>query len=183
MQLRILDVISVPGGSANEDRAGFHGSCAWVIDGATDVIDAPLTDAASDAAWFAAALNDEVGAWAKSSATRPCPSSRTFSPRPSMRGFRKSAKRAPLSPDEQPSAAAMIVRFGEAGISYVTLGDCALIVQTDNGLVHVGDDEEKAGDQWVAKAIEEERVRASRPTLHSPCANRFGHAFETPAAR
>ena len=161
MQLRIIEVISVPGGSANEDRAGQHGPCAWVIDGATDVIDAPLTKASTDAAWFASALDEEVAHWAQAGAAgalSDLPAHLT--PRLAAR-FRNAALREPTGPDEQPSAAAMIIRIDKGKLSYVTLGDCALILETGRSLLHIGDDAEKAGDQWVAKAIEEER--ASRP--------------------
>lgn len=167
MQLRVIDVLSVPGGSANEDRAGHASPFAWVIDGATDVIDAPLTTEGSDAAWFASALNEELTVWTAShphDELRHLPAA--LAPRLAAR-FAKAATRAPTGPDEQPSAAAMIVRLEDDGLSYVTLGDCALILVTREGLIHIGDDAEKAGDQWVAKAIEEERGNYSEETALS----------------
>ncbi len=53
MKLEIVDVVSSGAGPANEDRAGAHGALAWVIDGATDVIQSPLAGEISDAHWLA----------------------------------------------------------------------------------------------------------------------------------
>lgn len=57
--LTVLDAISVAGDRAkqNDDVCGAHGNLAWVIDGATDLHDAPLSGAASDAAWVARELD------------------------------------------------------------------------------------------------------------------------------
>jgi hypothetical protein len=57
MPLRIIDALSVPSGAVNEDCVGGEAALAWVIDAATDVIEEPLVGTASDAAWFAVALN------------------------------------------------------------------------------------------------------------------------------
>lgn len=158
MQLRVLDVTSVPGSGANEDRAGYAENSAWVIDGATDVIDGPLTAGPSDAAWFAAAMHEELETWANAGAAGALQDLPAHLARNLDARFRKAALRLPTGPDEQPSAAAMIVRLEKVSLSYVTLGDCALIIETGSGpLVHIGDDIEKAGDQWVAKIISEER--------------------------
>lgn len=167
MQLSIRDMISIPGGSTNEDRAGACEAWAWVIDGATDVIDAPLTASASDADWFAAAMNEEVERKARTCASLPLSELPNLCASKLAARFQIDAKRAPDGPDEQPSAAAMIVRYETSGLSYVTLGDCALVLETGDGLVHIGDDAEKAGDRWVADAIEEERKVPASGIAHS----------------
>ena len=53
--LTFVEAISLAGDrkKQNDDACGFTDARAWVIDGATDLHDAPLTGAASDAAWFA----------------------------------------------------------------------------------------------------------------------------------
>jgi len=38
-----IDINSLAANEVNEDRAGIAGAMAWVIDGATDLIDTPLT--------------------------------------------------------------------------------------------------------------------------------------------
>lgn len=57
--LTLVESISLAGDRAkqNDDAQGFARGAAWVIDGATDLHDAPLTGAASDAAWIAETLN------------------------------------------------------------------------------------------------------------------------------
>jgi len=50
--MRLLDQISTPGGVLNEDRAGFAGTIAWVIDGATDIQDSPVLPGLTDVQWL-----------------------------------------------------------------------------------------------------------------------------------
>lgn len=59
MTLTYVEAISLAGDRTkqNDDALGFLGPCAWVIDGATDLHDEPLTGWASDAAWLAHTLN------------------------------------------------------------------------------------------------------------------------------
>ncbi|MEU5309504.1 protein phosphatase 2C domain-containing protein [Streptomyces sp. NPDC021562] len=57
--LKVLDSLSVPGDSMrlNEDRYGYSGELAWVIDGATDLESDSFLPAPSDVQW----LVDRVG--------------------------------------------------------------------------------------------------------------------------
>lgn len=57
--LTLIDSLSLAGDRAkqNDDAFGVAAPRAWVIDGATDLHDAPLQDAASDAAWIAHRAN------------------------------------------------------------------------------------------------------------------------------
>ena len=60
--LTLVETISLAGDRAkqNDDTCGSRGASAWVIDGATDLHDAPLTKAASDAAWIAHYLSTSL---------------------------------------------------------------------------------------------------------------------------
>src|SRR6185369_2394969 len=53
--LTFIEAISLAGDRTkqNDDACGFAGDRAWVIDGATDLHDAPMTGAKSDASWIA----------------------------------------------------------------------------------------------------------------------------------
>ena len=55
----LVETISLAGDRAkqNDDACGFAGARAWVIDGATDLHDTPLTGWASDVSWLAQAAN------------------------------------------------------------------------------------------------------------------------------
>lgn len=154
MALEFVDVLSIASGSDNEDRAGVAPPFAWVIDGATDVVPEPLTRAPSDAAWFAAAMNDVL---TELPAARPhslIDLPRLVAARLAPR-FAVEIQRA-AEPDEHPSAAAIIVRAtGRGEIEYVSLGDCVLIAEQNGRLAKIGVDEETAGDRWVAEALSE----------------------------
>ncbi len=64
--LTFIESISLAGDRTkqNDDAFGFTDDCAWVIDGATDLHDKPISGAASDAAWFAQALSTALYAFA-----------------------------------------------------------------------------------------------------------------------
>ena len=51
MPIDIIDIASQGSGAVNEDRTGSAGTLAWVIDGATDLVETPLVGEHSDAAW------------------------------------------------------------------------------------------------------------------------------------
>ncbi|MBL8535899.1 MAG: hypothetical protein JNM59_00690 [Hyphomonadaceae bacterium] len=60
--LTFVEAISLAGdrGKQNDDVLGFAGARAWVLDGATDLHDAPLSKAASDASWLAHFASDQL---------------------------------------------------------------------------------------------------------------------------
>jgi hypothetical protein len=58
------DIFTVAGNVVNEDRAGIAGALAWVIDGATDVVEAPLTTGPTDASWIAETLDSMLRGYA-----------------------------------------------------------------------------------------------------------------------
>lgn len=57
--LTLVESLSLAGDRTkqNDDACGSQGAAAWVIDGATDLHDTPISGYASDAAWIAANLN------------------------------------------------------------------------------------------------------------------------------
>jgi len=57
MPFVITDSHTSASGRVNEDRAGAAHDLAWVIDGATDVVERPLTSAATAADWIAGRLD------------------------------------------------------------------------------------------------------------------------------
>lgn len=60
--LTFVESLSLAGDRAkqNDDACGFLGARAWVLDGATDLHDAPLTGWASDASWIAHFANAQL---------------------------------------------------------------------------------------------------------------------------
>lgn len=160
MSLTIVEIASIASDEHNEDRAGFARNLVWVIDGATDVLEDQLTEAPSDASWFAKAFDDilrsELSALDAPLATFPALAAERLRMR-----LRRDSKRAPATPGEQPSGAAIIVRVDGAKLSYVSLGDCTLLTRDARGrLVHIGVDDDKAGDTWVRAELEKQLATA-----------------------
>jgi hypothetical protein len=63
--MRVLDSICDPGlgGRANEDRVGFAGNIAWVLDGGTSVADDVFLPAASDVQWLVDRVQDRLNTY------------------------------------------------------------------------------------------------------------------------
>lgn len=152
MQLDIIDQATSPSGPVNEDRLGAAGQLAWVIDGATDIVEAPLAGAHSDADWLAGQLDAAL----RQIATSP-PDNLALLPDlltgTLKAAFERAARRLPAGRNEHPSATGLIVRAGERGLDYVAIGDCTLLVDAGNAVERVGIDATDAGDQWLATVI------------------------------
>jgi hypothetical protein len=159
MPLDIIEIASWASGAANEDRAGARGNVAWVIDGATDVLEQPLTPGPTDASWFAGQAHREIERMAVDEPsdlqTWPDHLATVVS-----RTFDLDAKRAPVERHEHPSAAGLVVRSTGTTLQYVSLGDCALLAGTPDNLHLVGISEAAAGDAWVVEELRAYRAHA-----------------------
>lgn len=163
MMLRILDRLSRGAGPVNEDRCGAAGPLAWVIDGATDVLAAPIVGEMTDAAWFAEELDRAL---ARHALAPPADLFELPARLASEIGteFRRTARRPPGARHEQPSAAAIVLCAGRDAISVLSLGDCALVAETENGLVEIGIGGPEAGDRWVAASLASHSASAAAAT-------------------
>lgn len=152
MALKVLDQISVAGSGVNEDRIGAAGDLAWVIDGATDVLEAPLTRAATDAEWIAIELDAELHAHAASPgcgfAMLPDHLTTTIA-----ESFAIAARRQPRARHEHPSAAAIIAKHSAGVLSYIAVGDCRMIAATEDGIARCGPSADMAGDRILEASI------------------------------
>ena len=156
MKFEVLENVSAGAGAAgNDDRAGARDAHAWVIDGATDVVATPLVGETSDAEWLAAEIDELLSHGGDPGPLAELPARLA----PSLHAaFTRAAHRKPAGREEHPSAAAIVVRLGasnddERRLEYVSLGDCTLLAGDGARLVHVGIDEDKAGDRWVVERI------------------------------
>ncbi len=164
MTLKLIDLQSWPSGTLNEDRANANGDWAWVIDGATDVLEQRLTPGPSDAAWFAAALDDEIGKLAGNAPLDMSELPRLLAPSLHAR-FTEVAVRQTYERSEHPSAAGLITRLNGTSLDYLALGDCSLLVLGKERLQVAGVDEAAAGDTWVADALR--TIHATQPEVSS----------------
>jgi hypothetical protein len=154
----VIDIATLAANEVNEDRAGAAGAFAWVIDGATDVIETPLTKAATDASWIAETL-DSLLRQLTDTALPDLADLPAILTGALQSEFRRAAKRQPIGRHEHPSAAGLIVRTNGAHLDYVAVGDCSLLVTTRAGVLRIGVNEKDAGDLWVADALRTFRAR------------------------
>jgi hypothetical protein len=174
----VVDIATLAANEVNEDRAGVAGALAWVIDGATDVIEAPLTTAATDASWIAETLDTLL----RDLAAAP-PTDLADVPAILTRGlqwsFLQAARRQPIGRHEHPSAAGLVVHINGTHLDYVAVGDCSLLVTTSAGVLRIGVSEKDAGDLWVADALRTFRARhpdASADAAHAQLWPKLGAA-------
>lgn len=147
MPLRLIDQISTAGGGVNEDRTALAGTYAWVFDGATDVLDEPLTTAATDADWIAGTLDANLRAYAANPVCAFADLSEHLTASLSD-AFAAEARRQPRAPHEHPSASGLILKYNAGVLSHISIGDCSMIVADEaNGEVHrCGISDDEAGD-------------------------------------
>jgi hypothetical protein len=154
VSLRLIDRISVAGSGVNEDRAAAVGNYAWVVDGATDVIDSPLTRAATDADWIAGQIDATLRAYA---AMPSCP----FADLPEhlattlAEAFAAETRHAPRGRQEHPSAAGLIIKYDAGVLSYIAISDCTMIVSEagESDIRRCGVSGEDAGDRKLKETV------------------------------
>ena len=162
--LTFVEAISLAGdrGKQNDDALGFAGARAWVIDGATDLHDQPLTHSASDASWLARYLN-----WRLNEA---CGNDfgRAFSDaaRDAAQAFAALVRDRPCERWQSPIASVLMLQERAGGrIQGADLGDCRLLALDAAGAVH------SAGG--VPHAADAETRRAAAQTdAHKPLLER-----------
>ena len=116
--MRILDVAALAAGLVDEDRAGTVGDLAWVIDSATDVVDAPLTSYPTDASWIAETLDTQLRDLARRR-HRPRALPATLAPRLAT-AFRRDRETAALS-GAQSIPLRPVLSFGARAVAWNTL--------------------------------------------------------------
>ncbi|HRO03620.1 MAG TPA: protein phosphatase 2C domain-containing protein [Terricaulis sp.] len=165
--LTLVESLSLAGDRTkqNDDACGQVPGVAWVIDGATDLHDAPLTGAASDASWFALALNSALHAHAYAGGGE--------------RALRIQTKRiierklAPPFADlthgktierwQSPIASMLMLTETRSGVDGIDLGDCRLATLDAEGRAALFGGPEQAADAETALAAEQ--TDADKPLL------------------
>lgn len=126
-----------------EDSCGFNGPNAWVIDGATPLLEPLGLPAASDPQWLAQVLNMILAG------SYPCAGTDFVGTDFSGTGVRAGLASAlaavdtmatPLVGDEHirfPSAAISLAQLTAVGVEVASLADCTVVVRTVDGGIHV----------------------------------------------
>lgn len=162
--LTLVESLSLAGDRTkqNDDAFGFAGASAWVIDGATDLDDTPLTGAASDAAWLAHALNahlhnalseDDLRARVRAASTA------------ARDDYLRQAGGPPQERWKQPIASLLICVEHDDQIAGLHLGDCrAFALGADGALME--------GGPTPAHAEAEAKLASEQSDPHKPLLQR-----------
>ncbi len=172
MRLTLHDSVCLAGGLHNDDRWGLHGAFAWVIDGATDVLEERILPGPSDAAWFADALSAALMAQVRESAASLDTIIEAATDEVRER-FARASKRAVSKPHEQPSAAGIVLRVGDGHLQARSLGDCTLLALGDEAAHDLlrGDGPREADDA-LRDAVARMQESGQAPANTSPHAIR-----------
>ncbi|MGA7205773.1 MAG: hypothetical protein WBX27_14200, partial [Specibacter sp.] len=113
-----------------EDSCGFFGPHAWVIDGATTLLDPLGLPASSDPQWLAQVLSMELARGGGD----------TVRQRLAAALAAVDAEATALVGAETvrfPSAAVSVARLNADGVEVASLADCTVVVRTDDGATHM----------------------------------------------
>lgn len=133
--LTLVESISLAGDRAkqNDDACGVREGCAWVIDGATDLHEPPLTPAASDAAWIAQFANARLSAQAAPGDEASLRALVRRTSEAAAQAFVDAAGAFPADGWQWPLASMLIAAENENGITGLDLGDCRFYALDESG--------------------------------------------------
>lgn len=160
--LTLVESISLAGDRTkqNDDACGFAGARAWVIDGATDLHDAPLTGWASDASWIAHHLNRGLHEVFDDDPRR-CFADLS---RSAAQAFAASLQGRSHERWQSPICSVLMVEDrGGGALSVSDLGDCRVFALGADGALHVAGGPEGAADNEAESAARQ--TDAHKPLL------------------
>jgi hypothetical protein len=158
--LTFVEAISLAGDrkKQNDDAFGFANGRAWVLDGATDLHDAPLSGAASDASWIAhfanARLHEARGDLRDIVREMSIDAAEAFTRIASGRVIEK--WQAPIS-------SLLMIEESADGIHGIDLGDSRIFAIDADGALHVIGGLDEALDAEIALAAKQ--TDADKPLL------------------
>jgi hypothetical protein len=131
LRLDIVDHVCDAAGRHGDDLWGRGDNAVWILDGATGLSAERLVAAgASDAAWFAAAIDEELrrADWAA-----PARDVLRDAATATEARFRREATRIPADESTWPAAAVTILRVADRAVELANLGDCKLLFRAASG--------------------------------------------------
>lgn len=166
--LTFVEAISLAGDRAkqNDDTLGFRRDAAWVIDGATDLSETPVTGAASDASWIAQAANTSLNAWTGHGLREAVRNASTAA----AEAFTRLTRGQSIERWQSPTASLLMIAERERGvIEGIDLGDCRVFALDERGVQIVG---------GHGGLDDEVKLAASQPEAEKPLLKRKA-AIET----
>jgi hypothetical protein len=161
--LTFIEAISLAGDRAkqNDDACGFAGDRAWVIDGATDMHDAPLTGAKSDASWIAHFANAYFHGAEGGDLTMALRGASAAA----AETFRQLTGGRAIERWQSPIASVLMLAACDGLVSGADLGDCRVFALDADGAPHVVGGPGDAGDN-------ESTLAAQQTDAHKPLLER-----------
>jgi hypothetical protein len=175
--LTLIESISLAGDrkKQNDDAFGSTRAWGWVIDGATDLHEKPLTTYPSDAAWIATYLSERLAGSAMAfdlhGANTDDLRQEIKSASQALREDWASAWPIPFEKWRSPIASVLILsEFEERSLEIVDLGDCRCFMLDADGGAHVvggPDDAADAETQLAAQQTDADKPLLQRETTIS----------------
>ncbi|MFZ2031530.1 MAG: protein phosphatase 2C domain-containing protein [Vitreimonas sp.] len=161
--LTFVEAISLAGDRAkqNDDACGFAGGRAWVIDGATDLHDAPLTGAKSDASWIAHFANAYFHGAEGGDLTMVLRDASAAA----AETFRTTTQGRAIERWQSPIASVLMIEARDGAVTGADLGDCRIFALDADGDAHVVGGPGDAGDF-------ETKLAAQQTDAHKPLLQR-----------
>lgn len=149
----LVEAISLAGDRAkqNDDAAGFAAGRAWVIDGATDLHDKPLTGWASDVSWAAHCANRELF----KASVLPLRDAIRAASAGALDEFNRIAGPLPEERWKRPIASMLMAQESADGIEGVDLGDCRVFALSADGASFAAGAHDDAADDESALAAKQ----------------------------
>ncbi len=154
--LTFVDSLSLAGDRSkqNDDAFGVRGDRAWIIDGATDLHDTPLTGAASDAAWIAniASRHFHQAEGVKDGDPRLLVAGASAA---AGAAFRHVVRDQPYERWQSPIASLLMLVDAADGVRGLDLGDCRVFASDAQGAVFIHGGHDGGADQESALAAQQ----------------------------
>src|SRR6185436_9624080 len=161
--LTFIEVISLAGDRTkqNDDACGFAGDRAWVIDGATDLHDAPMTGAKSDASWIAHFANAYFHGADGGDLTMALRNASAAA----AETFRYITQGRAIERWQSPIASLVMIEARDGLVAGADLGDCRVFALDADGSAHFVGGPGDAGDH-------ESKLAAQQTDAHKPLLQR-----------
>jgi hypothetical protein len=131
MKFTMHEILSRPSSLYNEDSAFITDSSAWILDGASGLADRTFTHSPSDGQWFVHQWNEYLQE-AITDDSRDLRDIVIEGIDTVKDNYFRTITESNVDPISYPSSAVVIVRIKDNILEYFILGDCTLVVESNN---------------------------------------------------
>ncbi len=154
MKLEVLEQISHPGGTTNEDLFDHNQQAAWIFDGASGIGPKTIASAPTDPYWLVQTMNTELKrVWQND---QPTPVLLAAAAQNTIAQYKDAAGESPPALIDGPTACLTMARLWKGQLEISSAGDCWAIYRTGGKLGEFG-----AKHDALSKPVRAERARLS----------------------